>query len=629
MTTDAEMVENGSELSVEPDYDRKREEGASLIWSFQKMCRKKIIEGETEEVTEEYTEIPFPDNIFVLKKSGETLYYFAPDELEENRFDKLIIRCENGKITDISIGVISVSSTPPSIRLFSDPLVIVREEDIISRDIVVDDVENGTVCDITECIIDLLETNDNNYAASLKVPSMKRCTVRVSARPYFPGQLRDEETIWVFCDNQLYSIWKKLVSRVYEVDRIGDVDYDSFGTRLTERRIAQYYRDRVFDLSADVTSAEIDEIINGAHLFYYRFQFPINAISIDIFDDQDYSRQKDRVWDNRERQIVFPSASDRRYNAHQRFKEQFDEALDLAGRVWVDISYTVSDEKLNRKEILVRPHTIFRLDELIMGGASNSNDGAWVERFQADRRNISAHCYGLAVDINTGNSFNRHEYNVWEREITRVLRNLTYDRCEKNENEDTRTYFFSYKYQEGEQPHEMRKNDKYLDLKEKFKIVNGEALVNWFLFHLAFKENGFFWGAYFNKTDAMHFSLVESPGLQSEIGRANQDKAFTAYPVLDQHKIEYFDGNNKLYTVFHKKNYRSADFDDKLDSIVVPVLEKPPINKDAYVFKHWIDENGRVFQGGSEALAQNNEILKLYAKWEHLASERLSKLTFR
>jgi uncharacterized repeat protein (TIGR01451 family) len=170
---------------------------------------------------------------------------------------------------------------------------------------------------------------------------------------------------------------------------------------------------------------------------------------------------------------------------HGNAKTKFQGVFDFTKQVKLKITFS------NNKEETIT------LSELIAG---HEGDFTQVPRFQRDngiRTNVlSTHAYGLAVDLNSGYNVNMQVRGDRTRleKINDAVKNLGFVAKTEDRNAKILTYEFIY---DGLPP------------KEGSPKIPVE-LVNYFLYYIAFKTSGFYWGAYFSSTDAMHFSLLEA-----------------------------------------------------------------------------------------------------------------------
>ena len=476
----------------------------------------------------------FPEEIFVKKKpksneKEEYFYYLGLEfnavdgvihNVEKNQFDQIVIKCENGTINKVSFVVESFSSFPDLVDIPNYVLqLMLRDitEGLTKRGKIVSDNKGNNICDITKEIINIENMYSNvknisNYQTGSDVPSIKRFTIQVSAKN--PNGITIDKQI---CRCKNYTVWKKLLGRTPG----DDYHYCNFGDHELFRGVSRY-----FNNNAD---------------FYYRFTHPkardvVDRRGITIYNGQEYFR----VYSNRKELAL--SEGGIVYEVHEQTENMFIAVMDQAKKTRVQISFTPKTDP--PKDAKIPELEPINLQKYLKGVGS---DGGWNKRFQDDRQYISAHCYGLAIDINSDNVFNKRELidvnNLNWREIELVIENLKYNRREENANNEI-WYFFSYEYntdnyENGKLKDEKKKRiiNKIDVMTDEFNIMNGKALVNWFLYHLAFEPLEFvdpyvkfYWGGYFDPTDAMHFSLVESYNYKKK------DEATSSYPNKNERK---------------------------------------------------------------------------------------------
>ena len=560
---------------VEP----RAEEGNPPVLSIQFI----FMEVETDETTHNSLEVlrtgaSFPHEMFVKKKEGQndspSARYFLGIETrgEVREFNRIVIKAENVRITD----TIAIKSKVKSLMDDGDGNVenpIIVEDELKSLNIrhTLSSKDNGSITatlDITNHILDIehiLGAHNNNS----RVPSVKKCTIKISVSrsgiPFPP----------LVFENQKYTVWKKLISS-YEVvsQRNGNM-----GDPNDEKRLAMYLGDfsdfGQFEISSEDSAqerkrkedGERDLIIKSPHLFYYRFTYPnsIGDSRIFIRIGQVYKDIKaNDIESKNEDTYLMRRNSNKMYLMHRNCHDtegRLKMAIELADKTYVNITHCFTNTNLNFSS------PPLKLSELIGIEEFKSGDDAWVERFQKPveppdyRHYISMHCYGIAVDINNLNYYNNMRYGTWNQSklfnwnetglynyesIKNVLSLLTYGKCEEKKLNGAiieRNYFFQYKCDEHD--YENRALKYVFNPRDYFNIRHGWALVNWFLFHLVFKQVGFFWGGYFRITDAMHFSLTEKVD--------ELDYSFSAYPP-PLNKQQKFEDTRRNVTVYNPKN---------------------------------------------------------------------------
>jgi|GEM_PF-4889817 len=607
------MAERGGPIPV---YDQnlvepKAEEGGQPELSIQFL----FVEGESNEIIMDTLVVlragdAFPGEIFVKKMEGrnnssDARYYLGFEDKKETReFNRVIIKCENITITD----TITIKSKIKS--LYDDGANDIENTDIdenpenplpiLNALSVFTSEDNGTITasyDITKHILDIQQIlgaqNSSNCARNCvhsRVPSVKKCTIKtsVSRNGITPVSLDFE--------NQRYIVWKKLISR-FEVQ---DFNLGNIGDRTIERRLARHFGnmdDYVhFNISNDETQPEIDLILKGPHLFYYRFKYPNSHGDKMIFirKEQHYKDIKANDDAYMQDEIYLMRSNIGKMNLMHRHswdtQSRLKSAIELAEKTFVNIMYCFNSKNENFSS------SPYKLSELIGIKGYNTCDGTWVERFQGStRHSISMHCYGVAVDINNQNYYNQERRGTWDlannvnsdeinyASIIHVLNLLIYEKCEDekvNSNLIKRNYFFSCKCNawEYENRNLVGENGK----RDYFNIRYGWALVNWFLYHLVFKHIGFYWGGYYennrnrsSKTDAMHFSLIEY--------EPEKDKSFLAYPLpLNDTAQRKFVDTRRNLTVYSPKEelvFQGISIEGCItntNALLVLTFDKPP-----------------------------------------------------
>ncbi len=137
------------------------------------------------------------------------------------------------------------------------------------------------------------------------------------------------------------------------------------------------------------------------------------------------------------------------------------------------------------------------------------NSGTCVARFISSRKYVSHHSFGTVVDLNTNLSPNRQRVRNKNIIYDAVYNHLIYEGIKTDES-GVQYYDFTYtgKYKNA-----------VLDIPPE--------IVNYLLYELAFYRAGFRWGFYFDRADAMHFTLTESRREYFETGPYAMRKVFT------------------------------------------------------------------------------------------------------
>ncbi len=121
-------------------------------------------------------------------------------------------------------------------------------------------------------------------------------------------------------------------------------------------------------------------------------------------------------------------------------------------------------------------------------------DGTLNVRFVADRRFVSHHAFGTAVDLNESMDANSTTLSNRLLILTEVRDHLSYNGI-KTADDGTRYYDFTYDGSSNTDRNNIP-----------------TTIVNYLLYELAFYRAGFSWGFYYDHTcDAMHFGLSEMP----------------------------------------------------------------------------------------------------------------------
>ncbi len=125
---------------------------------------------------------------------------------------------------------------------------------------------------------------------------------------------------------------------------------------------------------------------------------------------------------------------------------------------------------------------------------SGKTNGAFVPRMVSGTNNLSHHSFGTAVDINA--DIKPHNNDIANRKIIlAAIDKVNY--LGKSEKNGIYTYNFEYN---GNPPSTGR------------AVPN--TLLNYMYYEIAFRPNGFYWGAFFSHTsDAMHFTVSEKSKL--------------------------------------------------------------------------------------------------------------------
>lgn len=536
-TTDASIADKIMDFikSVEDWLKSRRKESPD-----EPKLSLKVLRGETVIKTDE-----LPEEIFVNIIGGECYYYINIDEKESNRFDKVIIECDNGIINGVKMAV----------RSFSSDSSINEEKAIDKNDYkeVSDFNDDKTICNITKYIVNIMDYDNEKYAGTSEVPSKKKCTIKVKAK-VISGKEREED---IFPKCTEYTVWKKITSYLYEdflknydlaqkkYKTRDDITYENFGDRLTEKKIAGHFETEVLLDSENRVKDETEarRIAAGAHLFYYSFKYP-NANTKDMRQIDIYKSQRFLdIHDSAEETKFFDGGKNRR--AHKIFRECLLNAIQRADDTQVTITFK-NDSQSTRK--------VYEIGKLSNPDSDNEKvifdelDTPWVVRFIEGRQYVSAHCFGLAVDINYSYYFNKQESPDRWNEIESVLSLITYTKCETitKDGKTNYHYYFSCSSDLDDNANKYEKGNRH-----KFGIANGKALVNWLLYHLAFKPTNniinntkWAWGGYFGKgktlTDAMHFSIVESA--------SEKDITFPAYPPPLEMQSSTFDNKTQITT---------------------------------------------------------------------------------
>lgn len=119
--------------------------------------------------------------------------------------------------------------------------------------------------------------------------------------------------------------------------------------------------------------------------------------------------------------------------------------------------------------------------------------GAYMPRFQKDKRFVSMHALGTCVDLNDEMAPNKNTSDNKALIADEVKNCLTYNGIETGEN-GVEYYDFSY-------------TGSYRQYYQKVP----KSVINYLLYELAFYRAGFGWGYYFgNSSDGMHYSLTEA-----------------------------------------------------------------------------------------------------------------------
>lgn len=569
----------------------------------------------------------FPQNIFARKTdrlANTNFHYYLDyaDGVESQPFDRIIVKCEHGLINSIRFKLISTTET-------WDTNVIITDNDLIEyvnassvgymingerevgpaiERLKISYEGNGTICDITEKVTDIFPMvyiDGQKYPIGPKVPSNKRCTIKITAS-------RGSKLVRLVSENNRYIVWKRLISSC----EIGNnFRYGNLSSRPMEKLLAHYYGVRNLNLQqAEPDDTERDSIIRGAHLFYYKFSNPNAENASDRRSISFHNGNVEYLRIARPKQAI--NFLNRNCEVLSTAEAYYRDVISRIGNTTVAIRYSIPT-------IGIFEWKYFNLRDYV-----TSVDGGWNDRFQNDRQFISAHSYGLAVDINAQNLFNDMRVGAWNQQYTYsngttyvgiidVLRNLTYERCEESITNGTvteRKFFFTCNCRAEDYVNgELININNRLDA---FMIRNGKALENWFLYHLAFKYRGFFWGGHFMNngpvyaTDAMHYSLVETRPVFGVPDNAYQeDSALPSYPPLtdDQHRTEYYDsvGTNRipLFSAYHRLGR------------AIPVLA-PPYRYN-YDFLGWkdISNPSKNYGKGDSVSPGNSKILRLEAKW--------------
>ena len=465
-------------------------------------------------------------------------------DLEESiKFDKVVVRCTNWPYVKAVVVVTSIDKRGKEVGIY-------RSYDAFSR-------PGDFDCDITNGIIDGITQNNKN--AGYNVPSRKKCTIMATVRV----DVSDPTTDTCVCVNTGYTVWKKLVSR----SQYKKYEQTNFGYEKDERHIAEDY----FDLPKD------SELTSGYHLCYYIFPTPgLNEISVK--EGQPYYQ----ILNEQLKSVgtINNSTSDIMvFNKLDNFGNAFSRVSNIMIYIYKEKNKTTFG-----------PINLSSLMSLEQGQYSRFQR----DEISDDKYQISAHFYGLAVDINSTNYFNENR-NRWI-DMTKIINKLKYIRCE--ERGVSKIYYFSYS---GDTTN-IQTN------RNAFGIKDGFALVNGFLYHLAFKDFGFKWGGYFrynyatDKIDAMHFSLVESED-RTDHGHV-PDKYPKRLEDEEQYKVTYHNIENAAYNVYNN--------DGKL-------IDTPP-KKNGKTFKCFTvneDGSGTVYSAKSMlAFTGNIKSIVLYAQWK-------------
>ena len=262
-------------------------------------------------------------------------------------------------------------------------------------------------------------------------------------------------------------------------------DYEITATNGTETKnatgtITLWVQLKDSNFSKASTRNKISGYFESKHLFYYKLNGKVNNRGIDIHSDDEF-----RTYIPSANNVTLPNGN--KIKVPTLAKDKFQEAFDRIKKVKIQINVSYEEDGVDK----VNPISERALSDLI-----SNIDGAWVHRFIGTGRNISVHTYGLAMDINTSST----DYPINQQssvpKVNKETRKKIDDAVEQlcdgkvSESNDIKTYSFTYKAE------------------EKLDEIPKE-LVNFFLYHLAIKASDFYWGAYFDATDAMHYSLVE------------------------------------------------------------------------------------------------------------------------
>ncbi len=188
----------------------------------------------------------------------------------------------------------------------------------------------------------------------------------------------------------------------------------------------------------------------------------------------------DQKWINEN--IVTMKYGGKTLRVNRRAYDNFKRAFEHVDNTFVRVDYETGSSG------------VFALRQLIR---KNGVGGAFVPRFQRNSMDkISHHSFGTCIDINPSLKINTKDtYGGAEgtdrnwNAISSALSKLEYIGIRPENGKSV--YCFRY---DGKKP----------------RGLVPDALNNYFLFELAFKREGFFWGGYFGRNvDAMHFTLTE------------------------------------------------------------------------------------------------------------------------
>ena len=478
----------------------------------------------------------------LVKVEQETPALPTSDETR-TRFDEILVKIEGDQcyIDTVTIGVSSGCGDDKIVGFdaYREKTIQLQAERV---------KEHNVLEYITEGI-----HNAPNNGTGPEVPSIKRCKIEIAY--HATCETSEPLRTITICIDQVYIVWRKLISRIYERARLHDGKFDNFGNVSREEEYERLFRvnspgtpetgtpetdtletDTPETDTPETGTSETDTPEKGApkeenfnegdHLFYYRFTYPYvskgfewNLMCITIHKDEPYHiaiAEKFRQ--------SSPSSYINGQKAHSSFLDKLEPSLQQASKIYVNIDHFVN---------AIKQPGAFTLPVVF--------DGAWVVRFQRDRQMISPHCYGIAADYNTFNYFNDMVMDRWN-EILMVLEKLYYDKMEIDHITDKKHYYFTFLGNAGKE----YDNNK----KDWFYMKDGGAFMNFLLYHLAFKNN-LYWGAYFKpNTDAMHFSLLEDDT------PAKPEPSYAIPPsILNTRRIEYFDGSIKLLTAYFSSTY--------------------------------------------------------------------------
>ena len=147
----------------------------------------------------------------------------------------------------------------------------------------------------------------------------------------------------------------------------------------------------------------------------------------------------------------------------------------------------------------------------------DANDGSLISRFTNNKKYISHHSLGTAVDLNAHYGPNKQVPRNKDRIYEAVAHNLVYNGIETDSS--------------GRQYYDFTYNGTY---KETVQDVPTE-IMNYLLYELGFYRAGFRWGYYFKTPDSMHFSLTES-----------RRELFEEGPYAMRKVFEYIDGEENI-----------------------------------------------------------------------------------